>query len=53
METVFESDVKNLGEQITRGFGLGSSNGRIFTTLYLEPKEISLEELSEKTGYSI
>jgi DNA-binding transcriptional regulator GbsR (MarR family) len=32
--------------------GLDSSVGTIFGVLFLEPKEISMEELAEKTGYS-
>jgi len=32
--------------------GLDSSIGNIFGVLFLEPKEISMEELAEKTGYS-
>ena len=39
--------------EISRRRGLNELSSRIFGTLYAEPREISLEELSERTGYSM
>ena len=39
--------------EISRRKGLNELSSRIFGTLYAEPREISLEELSERTGYSM
>lgn len=34
-------------------YGIDMLSSRIFAILYLEPGELSMEELSERTGYSI
>ena len=53
MLTEFEKEVHELVENITRGFGLDSLSGKIFITLFMEPAEMSLEDLTKETGYSL
>lgn len=39
--------------QIGRNIGMDSVVGKIIGTLFLEPAELSLDEIAEKTGYSL
>lgn len=36
-----------------KGFGMGDSMLRIFAALYIEPEDVPLERIAEKTGYSL
>jgi DNA-binding transcriptional regulator GbsR (MarR family) len=35
------------------GFGLDSLSSRLVSIIFLEPEEVSMEDLAEKTGYSL
>ena len=39
--------------RMTNVFGMGDSATKILALLYLEPKEIAMEEIAEKTKYSL
>lgn len=40
-------------ENIYKSFGLDALSSKLFSILFLEPKEVSIDELSKKTGYSL
>ncbi len=46
-------DFVELLQDTVKGLGLDPALGAIYGEIYLEPGEISLEELSGKTGYSL
>ncbi len=48
-----EEDFVSLMSEMARRNGLGEVASRIVGTLYLEPQEICLEEISKRTGYSM
>ncbi|MCD6367765.1 MAG: winged helix-turn-helix transcriptional regulator [Candidatus Aenigmarchaeota archaeon] len=48
-----KEELKNLIYEANKLRGLDDITSKIISTLYVEPKEISLEDLSKKTGYSI
>ena len=47
-----EKDFMQLSVDIGNSMGLDSLSSNIIAMLYLESEPISMEELSEKTGYS-
>ena len=49
----FEKDVLELYTGIFTKYGLDNASATIFTLLYLEPEEISMDDLAEKSGYSL
>ncbi len=52
-ERAFEREFIDLGIKIYKDFGFDSLTSRLIMLLYIEPEEISMDELSEKTGYSL
>jgi len=52
METI-ENEMMNIFSKMTHVFGIGESATKILALLYLEPKEVAMEEIAEKTGYSL
>jgi DNA-binding transcriptional regulator GbsR (MarR family) len=49
----FEKEFIDFSTDVWKGFGIGSLSSRLFAILYLEPQEISIRDLSTKTGYSL
>lgn len=37
----------------SKGYGFDNLTAKIFSIIYLEPKEIALEEIAKRTGYSL
>lgn len=49
----FEQEFIDFIGQVFQGFGLDSLSSTLVGIIFLEPKEISMDELAEKTGYSL
>jgi DNA-binding transcriptional regulator GbsR (MarR family) len=49
----FEKQIEELAATIAAGYGVKPGEAKIFTTLYLEPEPVALEEIARKTGYSL
>lgn len=49
----FEKEVEEFFAKAWADFGLDSTSAKLFAAVYLEPGEISMNELSKKTGYSL
>jgi len=49
----FEKDFINFGINVYRDFGFDYASAEIFMILYMQSKEISMEELSKRTGYCL
>lgn len=49
----FEKDVLELYTGIFMKYGLDNMSATLFTMLYLEPEEISMDDLAEKSRYSL
>lgn len=49
----FEKEVTKLMKKVALGYGLDELTGEIISILFLEPEPVSMEELSERTGYSL
>ncbi|MBN1645919.1 hypothetical protein JW868_02670 [Candidatus Woesearchaeota archaeon] len=47
-----ENDFMELGLKIFKSLGMDTLMSKLFTLIYITPKEISAEELADKTGYS-
>jgi len=52
-EKEFEQEMNDFFVSIVKGFGFDTLTSKLFTMLFMEPKEISMNELAEKTGYSL
>ncbi|WP_406655979.1 hypothetical protein V7O62_09080 [Methanolobus sp. ZRKC2] len=48
-----ESQIHEIGVEIFKGYGVDELTAKILSILNFEPEDISLEELSQKTGYSL
>ncbi|WP_406662015.1 hypothetical protein V7O66_05585 [Methanolobus sp. ZRKC3] len=48
-----EKKILEIGNEIFRGYGVDSLTATILSILNFEPEEISMEELAERTGYSL
>jgi len=48
-----DSEFEELCLKIGSAYGLDELSSKLFALLYLEPNELSLEELAEKSGYSL
>ena len=48
-----EKDFSEFLMRIHKSMGLDQLSSQLFITLLMEPNEVSIEELSEKTGYSL
>jgi len=48
-----ETEFVDLNAKMAHGFGMPDLLMRIFGILYLEPKEMALEVIARKTGYSL
>ncbi|MBN2014346.1 MAG: hypothetical protein JW778_04125 [Candidatus Altiarchaeota archaeon] len=49
----FDSAAIEFMANLGRNHGLGELQSKVIGLLYIEPEEISLEEIAEKTGYSL
>ena len=49
----FEKDFINFGISVFKSFGLDNLSAKIFSILYIEPKEVSMDDLAKRTGYSL
>ncbi|MBW2971566.1 hypothetical protein KY359_00890 [Candidatus Woesearchaeota archaeon] len=49
----FEEEFVDFISGVFAGFGLDQLSSRLVGIIFLEPKEISMEELAERTGYSL
>jgi HTH-type transcriptional regulator, osmoprotectant uptake regulator len=49
----FEKEVIENGQKIMQGYGLDTVTSKIFMIVFIEPKEISLEDISKKSGYCL
>lgn len=45
--------IVEMGEEVFRVYGLDPLSTKILSLLYFEPRELSMEELAEMTGYSL
>ncbi|MCF7872091.1 winged helix-turn-helix transcriptional regulator [Candidatus Woesearchaeota archaeon] len=52
-ETGFKKELLILFEKLFRDVGLDSLSSKLVSYIYLEPNEISMDELTEITGYSL
>jgi HTH-type transcriptional regulator, osmoprotectant uptake regulator len=52
-ENILDSEFSDICISVGKYYGLEDFPCRIFSILYLEPKEISLDEIAKKTGYSL
>ncbi len=48
-----ESQIKDIGIEIFKGYGVDDLTAAILSILNFEPYDISMEELAERTGYSL
>lgn len=48
-----DQKVIEMGIEIYRLYGLDNLSAKIISILYFEPHELSMEELAERTGYSL
>ena len=53
MKKGFEDEIQALGQDICKNYGVDCLTGKAVISLYLEPKELSLEKLADMTGYSL
>ncbi|MFH1142274.1 MAG: hypothetical protein V1695_01015 [Candidatus Uhrbacteria bacterium] len=53
MVAEFETDLHKLAYSIAKSYGFDAVGAKMFVSLYIEPSEISLDELAKKTGYSL
>jgi len=51
--TGLEKEITEFGVKMFESFGLDTLTAKLVTVLYFSPKEVSMEELSKKTGYSL
>jgi len=49
----FEEEFISFAEEVFKSFGLDCLSSKLIGIIYLEPKEISMENLSKQTGYSL
>ncbi len=52
-EQTFEEEFVDFLTEVFSGLGLDQLSSRLVGIIFLEPKEISMEELAERTGYSL
>lgn len=48
-----EKDITGFTEQVFKNLGLDALSSKLISILYPEPKEMSIEMLAKKTGYSL
>jgi len=48
-----EKEFNDIYRQIGQSMGQDDITATIFTTLYIEPEDIAMDELAKKTGYSL
>jgi DNA-binding transcriptional regulator GbsR (MarR family) len=48
-----ETEFIDFYAQMGRAFGMGDLMMKIFGLLYIEPKDMAMEKIAEKTGYSL
>ncbi|MDD5111804.1 MAG: hypothetical protein PHG85_04620 [Candidatus Altiarchaeota archaeon] len=48
-----EQDIKEFGTAMFESFGMDSLTAQLLTILYFSPREIPMEDLAKKTGYSL
>jgi DNA-binding transcriptional regulator GbsR (MarR family) len=51
--TNLEQDIREFGTGLFESLGMDNLTAQLLATLYLSPREMSMEELSQKTGYSL
>ena len=52
-QNAFEEDMIRLFESIGSSYGFDPLSTKIFALLYMEPGELTLQQLAERTGYSL
>lgn len=52
-ESELDSEFLGFATNIGKAYGFDLLTSKIFAILYLEPEAVSMEELAEKTGYSL
>ncbi|MBR9675556.1 hypothetical protein GOV05_00950 [Candidatus Woesearchaeota archaeon] len=50
---VFEQEFLEFLEGVYKSFGFDTLSAKLYSTLFLEPSDVSMEDLSKRTGYSL
>ncbi|MCF7866062.1 hypothetical protein K9L67_02725 [Candidatus Woesearchaeota archaeon] len=53
IEKQFEEEMNGFFVSIIKGFGFDMLTSKLFSMLFIEPGEISMDDLAERTGYAL